>query len=159
MNELLQKLIKEVGLTPEQAQKSVDSVKDFIKSKIPPAFSGAIDNFLNSEALHNAKEHAGEAADKAKAFMHDAAEKADDVADVVKEKLSHLGAEAKEELAEAKEELAEAKEKAAEIADDVKEKLAEAKDKAEDMAKDALDKLKGLFGGNKSNEPTNEGQA
>lgn len=145
MNELLQKLMNEVGLSQEQANKSVDAVKDFIKSKIPPAFSGAVENFLNSDAVNNVKEQAGEAADKAKAMMHDAAVKADDVADVVKEKLGHLGAEAKEELAEATA-------KAHEVAGDIKEELAEAKDKAEDMAKDALDKLKGLFGGNKNDQ-------
>lgn len=153
MNELLQKLMNEVGLTQEQAHKSVDAVKDFIKSKIPPAFSGAVENFLNSEALNNVKDQAGEVAEKAKAFMHDAAEKADDVADAVKEKLGHLGAEAKEELAEAKEELAEAKEKADVLAGEMKEKLADAADKAEDMAKEAFDKIKGLFGGNKNDQP------
>lgn len=47
MNELIDKLVKEAGLTPEQAQKSLQVVVDFVKEKFP-MLGGAVDNIFGS---------------------------------------------------------------------------------------------------------------
>ena len=43
MNELIEKLVTQAGITPEQAIKSLEVIKDFVKEKFP-MFSGAIDD-------------------------------------------------------------------------------------------------------------------
>jgi hypothetical protein len=54
MQELVEQLKTKAGLTDEQAMKAVETMKDFIQSKIPPAFSGFVDNFLgNSNSMGN----------------------------------------------------------------------------------------------------------
>jgi hypothetical protein len=54
MNELVEKLIKEVSLTPEQAQKSIETIANFVKEKFP-MLGGAVDQVFNSsldDSLH-----------------------------------------------------------------------------------------------------------
>lgn len=54
MNELVEKLIKEVPLTPEQAQKSIETIANFVKEKFP-MLGGAVDQVFNSsldDSLH-----------------------------------------------------------------------------------------------------------
>ena len=46
MNELLQQLKANAGITDEQALKVIETMKEFIHSKIPPAFSGFVDTFF-----------------------------------------------------------------------------------------------------------------
>lgn len=48
MNELIEKLISQAGITADQAQKSLETVKDFVKEKFP-MLGGAVDNIFNSE--------------------------------------------------------------------------------------------------------------
>jgi hypothetical protein len=50
MQELIDKLKTEVGLTDEQAIKSLQVIKDYITSKLPPMMQGMVDNFLGSSA-------------------------------------------------------------------------------------------------------------
>ncbi len=50
MQELIKELIDKVGLTEDQALKSVDTIKTFIQSKLPPMMHGLVDNFLNPQA-------------------------------------------------------------------------------------------------------------
>lgn len=126
MQELINKLISEVGLNAEQAQKTVDTVMTFVKSKLPAALSGNIDAMF-SGAQGEMKQESYK-------------EKAEDFAEATKEKLEDLAGQAKEKLGEAAE-------KAEDFAEQAKEKLSEVADKAEDLAKDAFDKLKGMFGG------------
>ncbi|MBC7904358.1 MAG: hypothetical protein H7Y27_13100 [Gemmatimonadaceae bacterium] len=46
MEELIQRLVAN-GLTPEQAAKAVETIKDFAKEKFPP-FAGAIDKVFDT---------------------------------------------------------------------------------------------------------------
>ena len=46
MQELIQQLKDKAGLTDEQAIKAVHTMKDFISGKVPPMFSGFVDNFF-----------------------------------------------------------------------------------------------------------------
>ena len=50
MQELIKELIDKVGLTEDQALKSVDTIKTFIQSKLPPMMHGLVDNFLNPQS-------------------------------------------------------------------------------------------------------------
>jgi hypothetical protein len=45
MDELVNKLVEGAGLTPEQAAKTLEVIKDFITEKFP-MLGGAVDNIL-----------------------------------------------------------------------------------------------------------------
>jgi uncharacterized protein YoaH (UPF0181 family) len=45
MNELIQRLVNEAGLTPEQAQKAVETIAGFVKEKFP-MLGGAVDQIF-----------------------------------------------------------------------------------------------------------------
>ena len=47
MNELIQRLVNEAGITPEQAQKCIDSIANFVKEKFP-MMGGAVDQLFAS---------------------------------------------------------------------------------------------------------------
>ncbi len=47
MQELIDKLVADAGVTAEQAQKSVEVIKKFVKEKFP-MLSGAVDNMLGA---------------------------------------------------------------------------------------------------------------
>lgn len=53
MQDLLDLLIKEVGLTEEQAQKAIVVLKNYAKEKVPPMFAGTIEKMFNK---YNTKE-------------------------------------------------------------------------------------------------------
>ena len=46
MEELILELQDKAGLTEEQAHKSLETIKAYIESKLPPMMSGMMDNFL-----------------------------------------------------------------------------------------------------------------
>jgi hypothetical protein len=46
MQELVEKLKTNAGLTDEQAMKAIETMKDFIAGKVPPMFSGFVDSFF-----------------------------------------------------------------------------------------------------------------
>ncbi len=50
MEDLVQELKDKAGLTEEQAIKTIQTIKDYITSKLPPMFSGMVDNFLGTAA-------------------------------------------------------------------------------------------------------------
>ncbi len=131
MQELINKIMSEVGLSSEQAQKTVETVMTFVKSKLPAALSGNIDAMFSGVQ--------GEV--KEESYR----EKAEDFAEATKDKLEDFAEQAKEKLGVAAE-------KAEDFAEQAKEKLSEAADKAEDMAKDAFDKIKGMFGGSEKKD-------
>lgn len=54
MQELIEQLKSEAGLTEEQATKAVEIVKGFVMSKVPPMFSGAIEGFFANGNLPGA---------------------------------------------------------------------------------------------------------
>lgn len=49
MEELIKKLTTEVGLTEDQALQTMNAVKEYIMSKVPPMMHPMIDNFLASK--------------------------------------------------------------------------------------------------------------
>jgi hypothetical protein len=119
MQELIQKLITEAGLSTEQADKTVSTIVGFIKQKFPP-LADSIENMLAGKAPNM---------NNKSSFM----DKASGIANEAKDKLEDFAEEAKDKLED--------------FAEEAKEKLSEAADKAEDFAKDAFNKIKGFFGG------------
>ncbi len=53
MNELIEKLVTQAGISPEQAIKSLEVIKDFVKQKFP-MLGGAVDNILQSPSSKSA---------------------------------------------------------------------------------------------------------
>lgn len=102
MQELLNKLTAEVGLNAEQASKTLQVVMDFVKSKLPPAIAGNLDNFLAGNAVPEKEESLKE--------------KAEDLAEAAKDKLEDLAEQARDKLGDAAE-------KAEEIAKDTFDKI------------------------------------
>jgi hypothetical protein len=47
MEELVTKLTEEVGITKEQAQKSIETIANFVKEKFP-MLGGAVDNIFGA---------------------------------------------------------------------------------------------------------------
>lgn len=45
MNELIEKLVNGAGITPEQAAKTLEVIKEFVTEKFP-MLGGAVDNIL-----------------------------------------------------------------------------------------------------------------
>ncbi len=45
MNEIIERLTSEANLTPEQAQKAVETIANFVKEKFP-MLGGAVDNIF-----------------------------------------------------------------------------------------------------------------
>ena len=113
MQELITRLTEKAGISAEQATKTIDTIKEFVKEKFP-MLSGAVDNmFAGSadnatataasstvETAPKAEEHSmldkisdvipGQAGEKIEEFAKNAADKAEDVFDSVKDKLSGL---------------------------------------------------------------------
>lgn len=48
MEDLVKQLQEEAGLTEEQALKSLEVVKNFIQSKVPPMMHPMIENFMSA---------------------------------------------------------------------------------------------------------------
>jgi uncharacterized protein YjbJ (UPF0337 family) len=117
MNELITRLTEKAGISADQANKAIDTIKDFVKEKFP-MMAGAVDNLFAAEAPTTAavvdsaapktsesildkisdlipgetgqkvEDFAKNAANKTEGFTKDAAHKAEEVFDSVKEKLS-----------------------------------------------------------------------
>lgn len=114
MQELITKLTEKAGISAEQATKTIDTIKEFVKDKFP-MLSGAVDNMFAGSADNasaasaasapvadapKAEENSmldkisdvipGETGEKIEDFAKKAADKAEDVFDSVKDKLSGL---------------------------------------------------------------------
>jgi len=109
MQELINKLVEKAGITADQASKSIETIKEFVKEKFP-MLGGAVDNMFASAASATTtaavpetevkKEEGfmdkisdvipGETGEKVEEFAKNAAHKAEDVFDNVKDKLSGL---------------------------------------------------------------------
>ncbi len=85
MQELLNKLINEVGLNADQANKTLSTVMEFVKSKLPPAFSQNIESLFEGKVQEVQKESY---MDKAEDFAEATKDKLEDFAEVAKDKLS-----------------------------------------------------------------------
>jgi len=112
MQELITRLTEKAGISADQASKTIDTIKEFVKEKFP-MLSGAVDNMFAGSADNaatapaaaageapKAEEHSmldkisdvipGETGEKIEDFAKKAADKAEDVFDSVKDKLSGL---------------------------------------------------------------------
>jgi hypothetical protein len=107
MQELINRLTAEAGISAEQATKSLETIKNFVKEKFP-MLGGAVDNMFAGAPETTAaaakpeekKEESimdkisdvipGQAGEKIEAFAKNAADKAEDVFDSVKDKLSGM---------------------------------------------------------------------
>jgi nucleoid DNA-binding protein len=49
MQELIDKLVANTGITAEQAAKSIETIKDFVKEKFP-MLGGAVDNMFGGNS-------------------------------------------------------------------------------------------------------------
>ncbi len=52
MNDLIERLTKEAGLTPDQAKKAVETIASFVKEKFP-MLGGAVDNIFSAGSKDN----------------------------------------------------------------------------------------------------------
>ena len=111
MHELITRLTEKAGISADQASKTIDTIKEFVKEKFP-MLSGAVDNMFagsadsatataaTAETAPKAEEHSmldkisdvipGETGQKIEDFAKNAAHKAEDVFDSVKDKLSGM---------------------------------------------------------------------
>ena len=48
MQELIEQLKSKADLNDEQAMKALQTIKEYIQSKLPPGMQGLVDNFLGS---------------------------------------------------------------------------------------------------------------
>lgn len=55
MNELIERLTMEAGLTPDQAQKAVTTIANFVKEKFP-MLGGAVDQIFAAGAQEDGAE-------------------------------------------------------------------------------------------------------
>ena len=105
MQELINRLTAKAGITTEQAAKSLETIKEFVKEKFP-MLGGAVDNMFAAtpESVAAAAPAAeasgmmdkisdvipGQAGEKVEEFAKNAAHKAEEVFDNVKDKLSGM---------------------------------------------------------------------
>ena len=111
MQELITRLTEKAGISAEQATKTIETIKEFVKEKFP-MLGGAVDNMFASSADNataatasaatapKAEEHTmldkisdlipGQTGEKIEDFAKKAADKAEDVFDNVKDKLSGM---------------------------------------------------------------------
>ncbi len=50
MQDLIEQLKEKAGLSEEQAVKAIETIKEFITSKLPPMMQGMVDNFMGTQA-------------------------------------------------------------------------------------------------------------
>lgn len=109
MHELISRLTEKAGISTDQANKVLDTVKDFVKEKFP-MMSGAVDNLFAPAAADTSAIAdpgapvvpepgmldkisdiiPGETGEKVESFVKGAATKAEDAYDAVKDKLSGM---------------------------------------------------------------------
>ena len=49
MQALIDELVEKAGITHDQAEKSLQVIKDYIQSQLPPMMQGMVDNFLGEQ--------------------------------------------------------------------------------------------------------------
>lgn len=136
MQELIDKLVKEAGLSADQASKALSTMVSHVKAILPPVFADNLENLLGSKPADAAAMSASTEAPKAAGLM----DKASAMAEEAKDKLTDIAGAAKEKF-----DAFTTKENLENLQDKAEDKLEELKDKAEDMAEDAINKLKGFF--------------
>jgi uncharacterized protein YjbJ (UPF0337 family) len=137
MQELINKLVAEAGLTTDQASKALQVMVGHVKGILPPAFGDSIDNMLSGK-VDTSSFAANANAAKSESIL----DKAENLADKAGDKIEDLAGKAKEKLGQYVD-----TNKIEAMAEKAEDKLDDIADKAEDIAKDAIGKLKGFFGG------------
>ena len=106
MQELINRLIEKTGISADQATKSLETIKDFVKEKFP-MLGGAVDNMfapappdtaapINTAATESSMLDKisdvipGQAGEKVEEFAKIATHKAEEVFDSVKDKVSGM---------------------------------------------------------------------
>jgi hypothetical protein len=133
MKALIQKLQQDAGLTEEQATKSVQVVKEFIQSKLPPMMHGLVDNFMDSNNDADEEDYVDGTSGTQQTNWSDKAKK---VTDDATEKLEGFKSEAEEFAKEASSKFSQWATKAEAAAD-------EAINTLKDMIKPKDEKFKG----------------
>lgn len=92
MKDLINKVMTEAGVTEEQAQKSIESVSGYLKSKMPEAFGEQIDHLINGGSLsegvkQSLKQTALEAKDKMEEVFKDVSDKTSEAVENIREKI------------------------------------------------------------------------
>ncbi|HTN46207.1 MAG TPA: hypothetical protein VL098_07645 [Flavipsychrobacter sp.] len=49
MQDIINQLVEKAGLSQDQAEKSLQVIKEYIQSQLPPMMQGMVDNFLNKK--------------------------------------------------------------------------------------------------------------
>ena len=108
MKELITRLTEKAGISADQANKAIDTIKEFVKEKFP-MMAGAVDNLFAENTSAPATMHAdantatntsmfdkisdvipGETGQKVEDFAKNTANKAEDLFDSAKDKLNGL---------------------------------------------------------------------
>jgi hypothetical protein len=93
MQELINKIITEVGLSSEQATKTVTTVMDFVKTKLPPGLSANIESMFSGA---KSEAHEVSYAEKATEFAGATKDKLEDMAEIAKDKLGDVAEQAED---------------------------------------------------------------
>ena len=71
MNELVQLIMQKTGVSQDTAQKVVDTVSGYLKTKLPPSVASHVDGVFTGQSLSEAEG----IAEKAKHFVADLSER------------------------------------------------------------------------------------
>ncbi|PUZ22115.1 hypothetical protein GA0116948_11170 [Chitinophaga costaii] len=85
MQELIDKIKAEAGITEEQAHKALGTVKEYVKSKLPAGIAGTVESWFS-----NFGQKVAEKKDDAADYLEQAKDKAEDWAHDLKDKVSGL---------------------------------------------------------------------
>lgn len=110
MQELITRLTEKAGISADQANKSIETIKEFVKEKFP-MLGGAVDNMFAASADNTAAAPAaaaapkaeeasmldkisdvipGQAGEKVEEFAKNVADKAEDMFDSAKDKIGNM---------------------------------------------------------------------
>ena len=91
MEQLIQKIVAETGMTNEQAKKAIELVSTELKSKFPSILHSEIDNVIAGEKFGNTyREKAENLRDKIEEVAKDAGSKAENVFSDIRERMNEL---------------------------------------------------------------------
>ena len=93
MQELINKVTANSGISEEQAKKSIETVSAYIKERLPESFRSQIDHLVNGEKLSEGmkaklNDVASEMRDSAEDLIKDVRDKAEEVAGKIREMFS-----------------------------------------------------------------------
>ncbi len=85
MQELIDKIKAEAGITEEQAHKALATVKEYVKSKLPVGIAGTVESWLSGFG-----QKVAEKKDEAADFLEQARDKEEDWAHDLKDKVTGM---------------------------------------------------------------------